>query len=65
MASAKLLGTIRLLETPANLNGGDADGKALYITARTGLYRLRMNVAGSGPNSRNEEAFQLAGKKSI
>ncbi len=47
--SAKLLGTIQLPEIPANLNWGDADGKALYITARTGLYRLRMNVAGIRP----------------
>ena len=46
---AKLLGTIHLPEIPANLNWGDADGKALYITARTSLYRLRMNVAGVRP----------------
>lgn len=46
---AKLLGTIQLPEIPANLNWGDADGKALYITARTGLYRVRMNVAGVRP----------------
>ena len=47
--SAKLLGTIQLPEIPANLNWGDADGKALYITARTGLYRLRVKVAGIRP----------------
>ena len=46
---AKLLGTIELPEIPANLNWGDADGKALYITARTSLYRIRMNVAGMRP----------------
>ena len=46
---AKLLGTIELPEIPANLNWGDADGKSLYITARTSLYRLRMNVAGVRP----------------
>ena len=46
---AKLLGTIQLPEIPANLNWGDADGKALYITARTSLYRIRMNVAGVRP----------------
>jgi gluconolactonase len=48
-AEAKLLGTIQLPEIPANLNWGDADGKALYITARTSLYRIRMNVAGVRP----------------
>lgn len=46
---AKVLGTIQLPEIPANLNWGDADGKTLYITARTSLYRLRTNVAGVRP----------------
>lgn len=46
---AKLLGTIELPEIPANLNWGDADGKTLYITARTSLYRLRTNVVGIRP----------------
>ena len=46
---AKLLGTIELPEIPANLNWGDGDGKAMYITARTSLYRIRMNVAGMKP----------------
>jgi len=46
---AKLLGTIQLPEIPANLNWGDADGETLYITARTGLYRIRMNTAGVRP----------------
>ena len=41
----KHLGTIRPPETPANCNWGD-DGKSLYITARTGLYRIKLAVAG-------------------
>jgi hypothetical protein len=32
-------------ETPANCNWGD-DGKSLYITARTGLYRIRLAAQG-------------------
>jgi len=28
---------------------GDADAKTLYFTAVTGLYRLRVNVAGIRP----------------
>jgi gluconolactonase len=28
---------------------GDDDGKALYITALTGIYRMRMNIAGVRP----------------
>ncbi len=39
------LGTIKPPETPANCNWGD-DGKSLYITARTGLYRIKLAVAG-------------------
>lgn len=43
------LGTIPVPETPANLGWGDADGKTLYITAETGLYRIRLAVAGLRP----------------
>jgi gluconolactonase len=45
----KHLGTIRPPENPANLAWGDADGKTLYFTAVTGLYRLRVNVPGIRP----------------
>ena len=45
----KLLGTIQLPELPANLAWGDADGKTLYVTARTGLYRIRLSIAGIRP----------------
>ncbi len=44
----KHLGTIKPPETPANCNWGD-DGKTLYITARTGVYRIRLSVAGEKP----------------
>jgi gluconolactonase len=43
------LGRIKVPETPANLAWGDADGKTLYITARTGLYRLRVQTGGTLP----------------
>jgi gluconolactonase len=39
------LGTIKLPEIPANCNWGD-DGRTLYITAETGLYRIRLAVEG-------------------
>lgn len=42
----KTLGVILTPEVPANCGFGDADFKTLYITARTGLYRIRLNVAG-------------------
>jgi gluconolactonase len=41
----KHLGTIKPPETPANCNWGD-DGKMLYITARTGLYRIQLAAQG-------------------
>jgi sugar lactone lactonase YvrE len=41
-ASGTVLGVIETPEAPANCAFGDADGKALYITARTGLYRVRL-----------------------
>jgi gluconolactonase len=45
----KHLGTIVLPEIPANCAWGDADGKTLYMTARTGLYRIHVNVTGIRP----------------
>ena len=43
----KLIGDIVLAETPSNCAFGDADFESLYITARTSLYRVRLNVKGS------------------
>jgi gluconolactonase len=45
----KHLATVNTKELPANMNWGDADGKTLYLTARTGLYRMRLNIAGVRP----------------
>jgi gluconolactonase len=42
------LGTIQVPETPANCAWGD-DGKTLYITATTSVYRLRTEVAVQKP----------------
>jgi gluconolactonase len=41
----KHLGTIKAPEIPANVGWGD-DGKSLYMTAQTGLYRIKLAVAG-------------------
>ncbi|HEX3377025.1 MAG TPA: SMP-30/gluconolactonase/LRE family protein [Candidatus Acidoferrales bacterium] len=46
---AKLLGTIQFPELPSNCAWGDADGKTLYVTARTGLYRIHLKIAGIRP----------------
>ena len=45
----KHLGTVKMPELPANLAWGDSDGKTLYLTARTGLYRIRLKIAGIRP----------------
>ncbi len=47
--SGKHLGTIKPPEVPANCNWGDADGKTLYMTARTGVYRVRLKIPGVRP----------------
>ncbi len=42
----KLLGTIELPESPANVTFGGPDGKMLYATARTSLYAMPMEAQG-------------------
>ena len=42
------LGTIMPDEVPANVAWGD-DGRTLYMTARTGLYRIRLTTGGAVP----------------
>ncbi len=42
----KRMGIIPVPELPANMAWGDADWKTLFITARSSLYRVRMNIAG-------------------
>src|SRR5439155_531558 len=44
-----LLGTIVGPEHPHNFAWGDDDGKTLYLCAKTGLYRIRLNVPGVRP----------------
>jgi gluconolactonase len=44
----KKLGMIKPTEVPANCNWGD-DGRSLYMTARTGLYRIKLSVDGKKP----------------
>ncbi|MBA4016097.1 MAG: gluconolactonase [Pirellula sp.] len=44
--SGKLLAIIAIPEQPANCTFGGADRKTLYVTARTSLYTVPMEVAG-------------------
>lgn len=47
-AEGRHLGTLKGPELAANFAWGDDDGRTLYLTARTGVYRLRLNVPGAG-----------------
>ena len=42
----KLLGKIVTPERPANMAWGDEDGKTLYLTAHTSIYKLRTKTGG-------------------
>ncbi len=46
--AGKALGRIEAPEVPANVAWGD-DGKTLYLTARTSVYRVRLTTSGSRP----------------
>ncbi|MGH8351515.1 MAG: SMP-30/gluconolactonase/LRE family protein, partial [Pseudomonas sp.] len=45
----KHLGTISSGRHPHNMAWGNADGKTLYLTAQSGLYRMRLNIPGMRP----------------
>ena len=48
-SEGKHLGTIIPPKHPHNFAWGDADGKTLYLCARSGLYRMRLNIEGVRP----------------
>ncbi len=50
--AGRILGVIRTTHEPANVAWGDADGKALYLTARGVLYRIRLSIEGIRPLNR-------------
>ncbi len=45
----KQLGLLHIPELTANLAWGDEDGKTLFITASTSLYKVRLNIPGIRP----------------
>jgi gluconolactonase len=47
--TGEVLGRIVPPEQGANFAFGDADGKSLYLTASTGLYRIRVGIPGVRP----------------
>ncbi|MEO6391781.1 MAG: SMP-30/gluconolactonase/LRE family protein [Pyrinomonadaceae bacterium] len=48
----KHLGTIITPRHAHNFNWGDADGKTLYLCARSALYRIRLNIPGVSAGER-------------
>jgi gluconolactonase len=48
-AEGKHLGTIKVPERVSNVAWGDRDGKTLYITASTSVYRIKLTVPGMKP----------------
>ncbi len=48
-AGGKHLGTIVTPQHVHNMAWGETDGKTLYLCARTGLYKIRLNIAGVRP----------------
>ncbi len=53
-AEGKHLGTIVAPKHPHNMAWGDEDGKTLYLCARSGLYRMRLGIAGTRPTLKAE-----------
>jgi len=43
------LGTIKGPKLPHNMAWGDEDGKTLYLTAESALYRIKLNIPGIRP----------------
>ena len=52
--SAEKLGVIAVPEVAANLAWGEDDMRSLFVTASTGLYRIRTLVAGALPRLRRQ-----------
>ena len=48
-AEGQHLGTIKPPRLPTNFAWGDEDGKTLYLAARSGLYRMPLNISGVRP----------------
>ena len=53
-SEGKLLGIIETPEAPANIAWGDRDYQTLYITARTSLYRIRLQIPGMQSSSSSQ-----------
>ncbi len=57
--SGETLQSIRFPQAPANCTFGDDDGKTLYVTARTGVYKVRTTAEGIRPAARIRPASRV------
>jgi gluconolactonase len=48
-AAGKHLNTLEMAEKPSNLAFGEPDFQTLFVTARTAVYRIRLNTKGALP----------------
>jgi gluconolactonase len=64
-SAGKRLGAIVGPELAANFTWGDADGKGLYLTARHGIYRIRLGVPGIRPAAAEAGAPAVANAAEI
>jgi len=48
-SEGRRLGMLANIEPPHNIAFGDPDGRTLYMTCHTGVYRVRLNVGGPLP----------------
>jgi len=47
--AGKRIASVAIPERPANMTFGGPDGRTLFVTARTGLYAVELNVRGDRP----------------
>ena len=55
----EMLGHISVPETTANLAWGDEDARTMYVTADSGLYRIRCLSVGYAPHQRPKTSERL------
>ena len=57
--AGKLIGRIAVPERPSNCTFGGDDGRTLFVTARTSLYRVAMRVSGAPLRALGQRAPQF------
>ena len=61
----KHLGTLHGPQHPHNMAWGGADHRTLYLAAQTGIYRIKLNIPGSGAVERQKIAAKAGASTSL